>query len=80
MIGTNTILMPNTSIGDNCVIGAGSVVTKPIPSNSVAAGVPARVICSIETYYEKNKDLFMYTKNMKFKEKKQILLEVYKEK
>ena len=40
-------------IGDNCIIGAGSLVNKAIPSNSVAAGVPCRVICTIEEYYAK---------------------------
>lgn len=47
-IGWNTIIMPNVSIGNNCVIGAGAVVTKSIPDNSVAVGVPARVIESID--------------------------------
>ena len=35
---------PGVTIGDNCVIGAGSVVTRDIPSDSFAAGVPCRVI------------------------------------
>jgi len=43
-LGTNTTVMAD--IGDDCVIGAGSVVTRPIPSGSVAAGNPARVIRS----------------------------------
>jgi acetyltransferase-like isoleucine patch superfamily enzyme len=43
-IGTNTVVMAD--IGDNCVIGAGSVVTRPVPSNTVAVGNPARVIRS----------------------------------
>jgi acetyltransferase-like isoleucine patch superfamily enzyme len=41
-VGTRAIVMAD--IGDNCIIGAGAVVTRPIPSNSVAVGVPARVI------------------------------------
>lgn len=41
-LGTNTVVMAD--IGDNCVIGAGSVVTRPVPANSVAVGNPARVI------------------------------------
>lgn len=45
--------MPGVTIGDNVVIGAGSVVTKDIPSNVVAAGVPARLIRSTEEYKEK---------------------------
>ena len=38
---------PGVTIGDNCVIGAGSVMTKDIPANSFAAGVPCRVIREI---------------------------------
>ena len=39
--------VPGVKIGDNCVIGAGSVVTHEIPASTFAAGVPARVIRSI---------------------------------
>lgn len=39
-IGGNTVILPGVHIGDNCVIGAGSVVTKDIPDWSVAAGNP----------------------------------------
>lgn len=42
-------------IGDNCVIGAGSVVTHDIPANSVAVGAPCRVVCSLDEYYQKRK-------------------------
>lgn len=42
--------MPGVTIGANCVIGCGSVVTHDIPDNSVAAGVPARVIKSVDEY------------------------------
>lgn len=53
--GANVTILKNVFIGDNCIIGAGSIVTKSIPANSVAAGVPCKVICSIEEYYEKRK-------------------------
>lgn len=43
-IGGNVCVMPGVTIGDNTVIGAGSVVTKNIPSNVVAVGNPCRVI------------------------------------
>lgn len=43
-IGGGTIILPNVTIGKNSVIGAGSVVNKSIPANSVAVGNPCRVI------------------------------------
>lgn len=46
-IGSNSTILPGVSIGDNAVIGAGSVVTKDIPENMIAVGSPARVIKSI---------------------------------
>lgn len=59
-IGINTIIMPNVNIGDNVVIGAGAIVTKDIPNNVIAVGVPAKPIKSIEEYYTKNKDSYIY--------------------
>lgn len=47
-IGGNVVVLPGISIGDNSVIGAGSVVTKDIPSGTVAAGNPCRIIRTIE--------------------------------
>ena len=47
-IGGNVVILPGVTVGDNVVIGAGAVVTKDIPSNSVAMGVPARVTKKIE--------------------------------
>lgn len=49
----NCTVLKGVTIGDNCIIGFGSVVTRDIPVNSVAVGSPARVICSIEEYYQK---------------------------
>ena len=43
-IGGGAIILPGVTIGDNVVIGAGSVVTKDIPDNVVAVGNPCRVI------------------------------------
>ena len=42
-IGGNVTILPGVTIGDNCTIGAGSVVTKDIPANSIAYGNPCRV-------------------------------------
>lgn len=46
-IGGNVVVLPGVTIGDNCVIGAGSVVTKDIPANSLAVGNPCKVIRKI---------------------------------
>jgi len=53
-IGINAIIMPGVTIGDNVVIGSGAVVTRDIPSDSVAAGVPARVVRSLDEYRAKS--------------------------
>ncbi len=52
-IGENAIVLAGVSIGSNCVIGANAVVNRDIPDNCVAAGVPARVICSMAEALEK---------------------------
>lgn len=57
--GTNCVVLAGAKIGDNCIIGANSLVNKEIPANSVAAGIPARVICSIDEYYERRKKLYI---------------------
>ena len=57
--GSDCIVLPGVEIGDNCIIGAGSVVARSIPRNSVAAGSPARVLCSIEDYYNKRKSCYI---------------------
>lgn len=47
-LGGNVVVLPGVSIGNNAVIGAGSVVTKDIPDNVIAVGNPCRVVRNIE--------------------------------
>lgn len=60
-IGAGVIVLPGVTIGDNTVIGAGSVVTKDIPANVVAVGNPCRVLRPIgekdKTYYFKDRKI-----------------------
>lgn len=48
-LGANVTVNPGVNIGDNVVIGSGSVVTRDIPSDTVAAGVPCKVIKTIKS-------------------------------
>lgn len=57
-IGINSIILMGSKIGNNVIIGAGSVVSGKIPDNEVWAGNPARFICTIEDYYKKCKNSF----------------------
>ncbi|OUQ02419.1 acetyltransferase [Erysipelatoclostridium sp. An15] len=54
-IGAETVVLPNVTIGDNVIIGANSTVTKDIPPNSVVAGSPAHILCTLEEYLAKEK-------------------------
>ena len=60
-LGAGVIVLPGVTIGDNTVIGAGSVVTKDIPSNVVAIGNPCRILREInehdKKYYFKNRTI-----------------------
>ncbi len=60
-IGAGAIILPGVTIGDQVVVGAGSVVTKDLPSNVVAVGNPCRVIREVNehdrVYYFKNRKI-----------------------
>ena len=60
-LGANVVVLPGVTIGDNSVIGAGSVVTKDIPANVVAVGNPCKVLRPINErdreYYYKDKKI-----------------------
>ena len=53
-IGYGVTVLCNVRIGNNCIIGAGSVVTRDVPSGTVYAGNPAKFICSVEDYQKKH--------------------------
>ncbi len=52
-VGSHATILQNVKIGNNVVIGFGSVVTKDIPDNSVVAGVPAKIIATIDDLRDK---------------------------
>lgn len=77
-IGARVTILPETTIGPNTIIGAGSVVKGVIEPNSVYAGVPAKRICSLKDYAEKclketpDYDIPAYRRN-----KREEVLKVY---
>lgn len=76
-IGVNSIILPGVTIGSNVIIGAGSVVSKDIPSNSLAVGVPARVIKTSDEYFEKLKKNSIGLGHLKGSDKQKALKEYY---
>jgi len=70
-LGTCSIILKGVRIGENTIIGAGSVVTRDIPANSVAAGNPCKVIMTIDEYYETRKKRYV-------DEAKSYALELYR--
>lgn len=73
-IGYGCTVLPGTVINDNVIIGANSVIIGELISNSVYAGVPARRICSVEEFLDKNKSILLRTKSMTQKDKRKYLL------
>lgn len=76
-IGCRTTILAGVTIGDNTIIGACSLVNRDIPSNVVAAGVPCKVLCTLDEYRAKHKDDFMYMNSLPYEEKKAFLLKYF---
>lgn len=72
-ISWDVTIMPNVRIGNNCVIAAGAVVTKDIPSNTIWGGIPAKQIETVEAYYTKIVSQCVPTYYMTMEEKKAYL-------
>ena len=55
-LGVNTVVLMGAHIGNNVIVGAGSVVHGHIPDNVVIAGNPAKIICNLDEHYQKRKE------------------------
>lgn len=73
-IGNSAHILPGVKIGDNVIIGAASVVTKSVPSNSIVAGNPAKIVGNVDEYFEKIKQYNLKTKGLSYDEKMRVLL------
>lgn len=58
-IGMNSVILMGANIGNNVIIGAGSIVSGTVPDNVVVAGNPAKIICTLDEYYQKRKSLYV---------------------
>jgi maltose O-acetyltransferase len=54
--GMRTIILPGVEIGPRCIVGSGSVVNRDLPPDTVAAGNPARVLCSLPEYLNRHRE------------------------
>lgn len=73
-IGSGAQIMPGVTIGEGAMVAAGSIVTKSVPPGVVVAGNPARVLCSVQDYIERNQKYNLNSKGMDSRTKKEFLL------
>lgn len=72
-IGSRSMIMAGVTIEDNVMVAAGSVVTKSVPSGMVVGGNPAKIICTIEEYKQRNVGFNTHSKSMNLHEKRLYL-------
>lgn len=60
-VGAESVILPGVTLGSNVIVGANSTVTHDVPDNTVVAGSPARIICSLEDYLNKERERMKYT-------------------
>ena len=73
-IGANSSIMPGVTIGEGALVAAGSIVTKSVAPYTVVGGNPAKFICTIDEYIERNLKFNTDTKGLSVEEKKKVLL------
>ncbi len=73
-IGAGAQVMPGVTIGEGALVAAGSIVTKSVEPHTVVGGNPARYICTIDEYYQKNKKYNLSCKSLGKEDKKHFLL------
>lgn len=76
-IGARAVLLPGVTVGRRAVVGAGAVVARSIPAETVAVGVPARPVKSIEEYWEGARDRLISTAGLSAEEKRALLTRTF---
>lgn len=72
-IGANSQIMPGVTIGEGALVAAGSIVTKSVPPRTVVGGNPARFLCTVDEFIEKNLVYNVHTKGLNAADKKKVL-------
>lgn len=78
-IGARAMITHDVVIGKNVIVAAGAIVTKDVPDNCVVGGCPAKVICSIDEYLERNKERQDYTCGWSIYDKRRYYEQKYSE-
>lgn len=73
-IGTGSQIMPGVTIGKCALVAAGSIVTRSVPPGVVVGGNPAKILCTIDEYLDRNLRYNIGSKGMSLEDKKKLLL------
>ena len=79
-LGNCCLIMPGVSIGNNVIVGAGTVVTKSIPDNSILAGNPGKIIGNVDELLSRIEKFNVKSKDLNYLEKQEYLLKLSNEK
>jgi maltose O-acetyltransferase len=66
--GSRTVILPGVEVGPRTIVGANSVVSKSLPPDTVCAGVPAKVICSLDDYLARHREQIAQTRRFPWTE------------
>ena len=72
-IGNNVLILPGVTIESNCIIAAGSVVTKSVPEGKIVGGNPAKIIGEVEAFYDRIKMFNVGSKDFSVNHKREYL-------
>ncbi len=78
--GAHSLIMPGVTIGSGALVAAGSVVTKSVPAGVVVGGNPAKYICTVDEYIQRNLKYNLHTKGLNANKKREFLLSLASDK